>query len=278
MGKTKWAALIGGVLAVGGMQAARAGLVDPNFAVCGNSSISTNCGSDPNQVSSSGSVYAGVIGSGGNGPLNSFLLFVAAPDQSATVAVGGASFGSGSTVFSGTNAGSSVTVAAATNQWYGQTTTVQSNGYLGQFTSGSPDLYSFAGLLYGNASMNWANFSTGSGSGTGTAESNLLGWTPASFSIYEYTVTVSGVTGNLDTSNIYKLAYTSIPLGGYVAAWGLEAYPVPKKGTTHVYDSPFTTAAWVSGGISVPEPATFSLMGLGVAGLVVAAVRRRRRA
>lgn len=148
---------------------------------------------------------------------------------------------------------------------------------MGELNSGAPancsDLYCFAGLTGGNSSENFANF-------TLAEENTLLGVTPTSFSVYEFTATVAGTgTGsNLGNATVYNIPYTSTPLGSYVAAYGIETFPLPNHGNVHVYASPFTTSGWATGRPpqQLPEPESIALLGLGM--LVLAATRRKRKA
>ena len=239
-------------------------LIDPNFSVCQLGTTNVNsCGpTDPQQIDNTGA-SVGVIGGGGSGPLNPFLLFAVVPDLPKPPYPGSPT----PAPVPGTS--SSLTISLATSAQYGQTKSPTS-GYLGEFTSSSPDLYSFAGLAGGNASMNFPNLS-------GTPESSLFGnAAPTSFSVYEFTVTINNVTGNLGTSGVYDLPFTTLTTGTYLAAWGIEDNPA-KKGT-HVYASPFTTAGLVGnngGGPpgSIPEPRSVALIGIGL--LALAMFRRK---
>jgi hypothetical protein len=258
-------------MVVGGPASAAPVIIDPNFAVC-NATTPGACGADPNQIGTSGSLNTFVIGGAGAGPLNPFLILVAVPDLPNPPLSG---IQGTAPVF--TSSGS-LTIAAATTAQYGQTNVPGSGGYLGELNSLAPsncsDLYCFAGLIGGNSSMNFANF-------TLAAENTLLGVTPTSFSVYEFAVTVTGTpTGdNLGNDGIYNIPYDSIPVGSYVAAYGIEQFPLPDHGNVQVYASPFTTAGWVTGKRppqSLPEPGSLALCGLAI--LALAASRRKRKA
>jgi hypothetical protein len=242
-----------------------------NISLCAlNTSNVNSCGStDPQLVSSTG-VSVGVIGGAGAGPLNPFLLFAIVPDLPAPPYPGSPA----TAPVPGTS--SSLAINLATSAWYGQTNT-PSSGYLGEWTSSSPDIYSFAGLATGNNSVNWSNLSGYSGL------ASLFGGTaPTSFSVFEYTVQINNVSAgsNLGTSGVYDLPFTSLALGTYLAAWGIENNPATNQSTT--YASPFTTTGFVnsssggggaSSGGNIPEPATLALVGLGL--LAVAAMGSR---
>jgi PEP-CTERM motif len=257
-------------VATGGVSWAAPVILDPNFAVC-NATTSGACSADPNQIGTSGSFNAFVIGNAGAGPLNPFLILVAVPDLPKPPLSGAPGT---SPVFTSS---ASITLAPATSAQYGQTNVPNAVGYLGELNSGAPsncsDLYCFAGLTGGNNSMNFANF-------TLPEENTLLGVTPTSFSVYEFTATVAGTgTGsNLGDGTVYNIPYTSTPLGSYVAAYGIETFPLPTKGGVEVYASPFTTSGWATGGPpkQLPEPESIALMGLGM--LVLAATRRKCKA
>ena len=244
-------------------------LIDPNFAVC-NATTPGECGYDPNNIHASGSFNAFVIGGAGAGPLNPFLILVAVPDLPYPLS----GIPGTSPVFTSSAA---ITVAAATSAQYGQTRLPTSGGYLGELNSSAPsncmDVYCYAGLAGGNSSMNFSNF-------TLAPEQALLSVTPTSFSVYEFTAAVTDTStgSNLGNIRIYNVPYASIPLGSYVAAYGIEQFPLPTKGNVHVYASPFTTAGWVTGNTppqGVPEPQSLALFA--VAMLVLVATRRKRK-
>jgi hypothetical protein len=264
-------------MAAGGASWAAPVIIDPNFAVC-NDTTPGACGVHPNSIGTSGSLNAFVIGGAGAGPVNPFLILVAVPDLPNPPLSG---VPGTSPVFTSS---ATVTLAAATGAQYGQTNVPGSGGYLGELNSLTPvtcdDLYCFAGLTGGNSSMSFPSF-TGTGAGeNGLAEKALLGVIPTSFSVYEFTVAVTGTpTGsNLGTSDVYNIPYSSIPLGSYVAAYGIEQFPLPDHGNVQVYASPFTTAGWVTGKRppqSLPEPESVALLGLAL--LALAATPRKRK-
>lgn len=241
-------------------------VIDPNFAVCPlGTTDATTCGLDPNPVSSAG-VTVGVIGNAGDGPLNPFLLFVAVPTLPSPP-LSGAPAPAPIPGVSG-----SLTIALATSAQYGQTNTPV-NGYLGELTSS--DIYTFAGVTDGNNSFSFVNMAGLA------AEQTLLGTTPTSFSIYEFIVTVDSITGNLGTApTVYDLPFTSLALGSYVAAYGIEANPAVDG--THVYDSAFTVGGFVNSSGPppssgpMPEPSTSALALLGL-GLILLSFRARRK-
>lgn len=268
---------------------------DPNFSVCAFGSPDvTSCGAtDPQRINSSGATV-GIIGGAGTA-INPFLLFAVVPDLPTPTFPGSPA----PAPVPGTS--SDLTISLATSAQYGQTN-VPVNGYLGEMTSSSSDLYAFAGLP-GNAtnSMNFSNLS-------GSVESGLFGGTaPTSFSVYEYTVTVNGTTvgHNLPTGGPYDLPFNSLLVGTYLAAWGIDTFPLPDHGNVQVFGSPFTTSGLVtstsssssssstsssstsstsstgggggSSGGTVPEPGTLALLGLGLAVVSLARNRYMRR-
>ena len=241
--------------------------VDPNFVVCASTAITNaaTCGLHPNPIDGTAGFYAGVH-EGNNpttGPLDPFLIFVAVPN-----------LGPGGTPTPGTAL--DLTVTPDTTALYGGTVP-NSSGFVGNMTSG--DMLGFVGVPGGNNSMSFPNF-TGTGpQQNGAAESALLGGTPTSFAIYEFDVNIDAVTDGqgLGGNFIYDVPLT-IPLGSYVAAYGIDQYPPPTQGNVKVFDSAFTVAGWVNTSTSeesAPEPGTVALLGIGLAGL---AFRRRRSA
>ena len=248
-----------------------------NISLCalGTSNVSSCGTTDPQLINSTG-VSVGVIGGSGAGPLNPFLLFAIVPDMPAPPYPGSPA----TAPVPGTS--SSLAITLATSGYYGQTN-IPVNGYLGEWTSSSSDIYAFAGLATGNNSVNWTNLSGYAGL------AGLFGGTaPTSFSVFEYTVQINNVSAgsNLGTSSVYDLPFTSLALGTYLAAWGIETNP-PGHGTT-TYASPFTTTGFVnssssggggaSSGGNIPEPATLALVGLGLLAAATMGMRRAARA
>jgi len=84
------------------------------------------------------------------------------------------------------------------------------------------------------------------------------GITAGNSEVVTFNVTGSG----LDTSDFF----TGLSTGG-----GLD----PQVATIHFTRGPEDDSAWVSPGGSVPEPASVSLLGLGLLGMVVRRIRRR---
>jgi len=259
------AAALAGALGFAGVASAQTTIIDPNFKVCplGTASV-TGCNGDPNLITTAG-VTVGVEGTSGAGPLDPFLLLIAVPTGTAAPTIG-------------SSTGLSVTFA--TTAMYGQTNTPTAGLLSGLFTSG--DLYSFAGLTNGNSSMNFTNM-------TGTAEQTALGFIPASFTIYELVVDVLSVTNGTNLGGaptVYDINL-GLAVGDFVAAYGIEIFPLPTHGSDHVYDSAFTVSGLVTSSSSsgtsgqtsgnLPEPGTLALLGLAMLGLTFSRKLGRRR-
>lgn len=138
-------------------------------------------------------------------------------------------------------------------------------GYAGQLNSGST-AYAVTGLTdAGSPSESFSNWSTWD-------SSSSVGINASTFAIYVYTI--SGV--NLSQTQYVSVDFgSSLPVGTFAVAYGCEvgsntSAACDPKG--NLYSTPFTHAGIV---VSTPEPGTLVLLAAGLAGLVLAALRRR---
>lgn len=103
------------------------------------------------------------------------------------------------------------------------------------------DVYSCSGIAGTNQSNSLGNFNA--------AELAALGFTAASYDIYE--VTISGA--DLAAKGVITVG-GNLGMGTFIDAYGTDG--------SSFFDTPFTEA-----GLSVPEPATLTLLGFGFLGL-----------
>ena len=139
-----------------------------------------------------------------------------------------------------------------------------STGFGGSFQSSSTqDVYRFLGMVQGNGSENFTNWS-----GADAA----VGPSATSFGIFVYELTGTGLTGGGSVGVTFS---SPLPLGSVVVAYGCSVTLTGNSqcnAPENPYGTPFTEA-----GVVVPEPASLALFGSGVIALALA-VRRRFRA
>jgi hypothetical protein len=170
--------------------------------------------------------------------------------------------------------------------WNATTGLVTSN-----FNSG--DVYTAAGsntapLNAANNSESFVNFSgTGGGAQNGASEAALLGIpnAPSSYALYVYRInqSLSCISGSKQCTATGFLEVdwsTALPLGTYVAAFGIDS-----KNSNQVYDSAFSVSGWANtpggggggGTPAVPEPASVILLGTVAVG-ICAVIKKKARA
>jgi hypothetical protein len=122
------------------------------------------------------------------------------------------------------------------------------------------DVYTFLGLGgplvdKSNSFKNWA-----------AADSAVNGIIAANFSIYVFTLDLTGATGGFGRNDLINVNFSNMPNGTVVVGYG--------EASEHAYVNPFTEAGPTDA--SVPEPASLALLGTSLLTAGVMSRRRRR--
>jgi hypothetical protein len=138
---------------------------------------------------------------------------------------------------------------------------VPNTGLAGEMTSG--DVYSFLGLGgsgvdQSNSFTNWAG-----------ADSAVMGITAANFSIYVFTVDLTGTTGGFGGNDLINVDIGNMPNGTFAVGYG--------EASGKAYVNPFTEAGLIdTPPVTAPEPASLLLLGTSLLASGVLSRRRRR--
>jgi hypothetical protein len=139
-------------------------------------------------------------------------------------------------------------------------------GLAGEMTSANPGngkgVYDFlglggAGVDHSNSFTNWAG-----------ADSAVMGITADNFSIYVFTVDLTGTTGGFGGNDLIDVDIGNMPNGTFVVGYGDDG--------TKAYVNPFTEAGLIdTPPVTAPEPASLALLGTSL--LAAGVLSRRRR-
>jgi len=217
----------------------------------------TGCAGEPNRITSAMlDIY---IPGAGNSSISPMLLILGIPDHSgpaptisSVTSIAPYPGGTPTTISDFSLGGPNIYVVSGGMGWDAMT------GFVGSYTNSptTPQVYSFVGLRPPtDASNNVSNW-------FGPQETAVLGYTPESFGIYVYRINAP-----LAGQGLFDVTWSGTGLQTGTLAIGYAQDTGPR----HIFSTPWTVAGQVQ---QVPEPATLSLVGIGLIGL--AGMMRRR--